>query len=119
MHKDVSTLWAHNAFILVCIYSHNNRRHCRVWRKQNVKYQAKLIQTTVKLPASVQIWGAISNRGQSLQRNVNGNMDSAKYQSDIIHDNEMTCERVVFLQRGYILCMISLFATTLKVLEYS
>ena len=48
-------------------HSHNNRRHCRVWRKQNVKYQAKLIQTTVKLPASVQIWGAINNRGQSLQ----------------------------------------------------
>ena len=47
--------------------SHNNRRHCRVWRKQNVKYQAKLVQTTVKLPASVQIWGAINNRGQSLQ----------------------------------------------------
>ena len=44
------------------------------------------MQTTVKLPASVQIWGAIGNRGQSLQRNVNGNMDSAKYQSDHIHD---------------------------------
>ena len=66
---------------LSVFHSHNNRRHCRVWRKKNVKYQAKLIQTTVKLPASVQIWGAISNRGQSLQRNVNGNMDSAKNQS--------------------------------------
>ena len=33
---------------------------------------------------------------------MNGNMDSAKYQSDIIHDNEMTCECVVFLQKGYI-----------------
>ena len=30
-------------------------------------------------------------------------MDSAKlYQSDIIHDIEMTCECVVFLQKGYI-----------------
>ena len=77
------------------------------------------MQTTVKLPASVQIWGAIGNRGQSLQRNMNGNMDSAKYQSDHIHDNEMTCECVVFLQKGYILCMISCHAITLKVLEYS
>ena len=70
MYKDISILRAHNAFTLVCIYSHYNRRHCRGWRKQNVKYmyQAKLIQTTVKLPASVQLWGAISNRGQSLQR---------------------------------------------------
>ena len=119
MRKDISILWAHNAFTLVCIYSHNNQRHCRVWRKQNVQYQAKLIQTTVKLPGSVQIWGAISNRGQSLQRNVNGNMDSAKNQSDIIHDDEMTCERVVFLQWGCILCMISRHAITLKVLEYS
>ena len=50
----------------------------------------------------MQILEAISNRGQSPQRNVNGNMDSAKYQSDIIHDNEMTCECVVFLQKEYI-----------------
>ena len=33
---------------------------------------------------------------------MNGNMDSAKYQSDIIHDIEMTCEYVVFPQKGYI-----------------
>ena len=59
-----------------------------------MKYHAKCIQTTLKLPTSVQVWGAISNRGMSLQRNVNGNMDSAKYQSDIIHDLEMTCECV-------------------------
>ena len=64
-----------------------------------MKYQAKCIQTTVKLPATVQVCVAISNRGLSLQRNVNGNMDSAKYQSDIIHDIEMTCECVVFLQK--------------------
>ena len=50
--------------------------------KQNVKYHVKCIQTTVKLPASVQVWGAISNRGLSLQRNVNGNMDSANDQSN-------------------------------------
>ena len=68
-----------------------------------MKYHAKCIQTTVKFPASVQVLGAISNRGMSLQRNVNGNMDSAKYQSDTIHDIEMTCEYVVFLQKGYFL----------------
>ena len=32
---------------------------------------------------------------------MNGNMDSAKYQSDVIHDNEMTRECVVFIQKGY------------------
>ena len=67
-----------------------------------MKYHAKCIQTTVKLPASMQVCGAISNRSLSLQRNVNGNMDSAIYQSDAIHDIEMTCECVVFLQKGYI-----------------
>ena len=72
-----------------------------------MKYHAKCIQTTVKLPASVQVWGAINNSGLSLQRNINGNMDCAKYQSDIIHDIEMTCECVVFLQKGYIFSMIS------------
>ena len=84
------------------IHSHNNRRYCRVWRKQNVKYHVKCIQTTVKFLTSVQVLGAISNKGMSLQRNVNGTLDNAKYQSDIIHDIEMTCECVVFLQKGYI-----------------
>ena len=67
-----------------------------------MKYLAKCIETTVKMQAPVQVWGAISNRGPPLQRNVNGNIDSAKYQSDIIHDIEMTRECVVFLQKGYI-----------------
>ena len=56
---------------------------------------------TLKFPANVQVLVVICNRGLALQRNVNGNMDSAKYQSDIIHDIEMTCECVVFLQKGY------------------
>ena len=57
---------------------------------------------TVKSPESVQICEAISDRCISFQRKVNGNMDSAKYQSDIIHDIEILCERVVFPQKGYI-----------------
>ena len=28
-------------------HNHNNRRHCRVWRKQNEQYHAKCIHTTV------------------------------------------------------------------------
>ena len=51
---------------------------------------------------SVQVYGAIRSRGQSLLRKVNGNMDSAKYQSVIIHDIEMTSECDVFPQEEYI-----------------
>ena len=36
----------------------------------------------------------------------------------IFHDNEMACECVVFLQKEYVLCMISRHAITLKELEY-
>ena len=57
---------------------------------------------TVKSPESVQVCEAISDRCISLQRKVNGNMDSAKYQSDINHDIEILCECVVFPQKGYI-----------------
>ena len=63
-----------------------------------MKYHDKCIQTSVKMPASVHVWGAIGNRGLSLQRNVNGNMDIAKYQSDVIRDIDMTSECVVLLQ---------------------
>ena len=50
----------------------------------------------------MQVWEAFSNRGLSLQRSVNGNMDNAKYQIDIIRDIEMAYESVVFLQKGSI-----------------
>ena len=60
------------------------------------------IQTTVKSPVSVQVWGAISINCLSFLRKFNGNMDSAKYQSNIIHHIEMACECVVFSQKGYI-----------------
>ena len=95
MHKDISSLWEHKATHspYSVFHSNNNRRHCRVLRKQNKKYLAKCIQTTVKSPVSVQVWEAIKHRGMSLEK-MNGNMDITKYQSDIIHDIEMTCECV-------------------------
>ena len=57
---------------------------------------------TVKSPESVRVCEAISDRCISLQRKVNGYMDSAKCQSDIIHDIEILCEYGVFPQKGYI-----------------
>ena len=68
----------------------------------NEKYLAKCIKTVVNSPVSVQVWGAISSRGLSLQRKVNSNMDRAKYESDIIYDIEMKCECAVFPQKGNI-----------------
>ena len=56
----------------------------------------------MKLPESVQVCEAFSDRYISLQRKVNGNMDSAKYQSDINHDIEILCECVVFPLKGYV-----------------
>ena len=50
---------------------------------------------------------------------MNGNMDSAKYQSYIIHDIEILCECVVLPQKDIFYTMISLHAITLKVLEHS
>ena len=67
-----------------------------------IKYNDKCIQITVKSPVSVQVWGALSSRGLSLLRKLNGNMDSARYKSDIIHDIEMACECVLFPQKGCI-----------------
>ena len=53
-------------------------------------------------PVSVQVLGAVRSRGLSFLRIVNGNMDSAKYQRDIIHGIEMTSECFVFPQMDYI-----------------
>ena len=70
-----------------------------------VVFGANRIRTTcyaVKSPVSLQVWVATSSRGLSLLRKVNGNKDTAKYQSEIMHDIEMKCECVVFPQKGYI-----------------
>ena len=80
-------------------HSHNSRRHCR---KQNEEYHTKRIQATIKSPVNVQVCGAISSRCMSLQRKVNDNINSAKYQSDIIHDIDILCECFRFPQKGYI-----------------
>ena len=56
----------------------------------------------MKSSVSVQVCEAISSRCISLQRKVNGNMDSAKYQCDITHAIEILCECGVFQQKGYI-----------------
>ena len=60
------------------------------------------IQTIVKLPVSMQDCGAISNRGLSFLRKLNGNLDSAKYQGDVIYDIKMVGECVMYPQKGYI-----------------
>ena len=75
-----------------------------VFGANRMKYNDKCIQTTLKSPVSVQVCGAISNRGISLLRELNGNMDSANYQSqsDIINDIEMACECVLIPQKGNI-----------------
>ena len=83
-------------------HSYDNRHHCRDWLEQNEKYHAKCIQIIVKSPVRIEVWGDIGSRGMSLLREVDGNMNSAKYQSDIIYDIEMTCKCVVFLHKGYI-----------------
>ena len=55
----------------------------------------------------------------ALQRKMNGNMDSAKRQSDIIHDIEILCECVVSLRMYISLYMISHHVMTIKVLKHS
>ena len=73
-----------------------------VFATNRMKYNDKCIKTTVKSPVSVQVWRAISSRGLYLLRKQDGNMNSIKYQSDIIHDIEMACGCVLFPQKGCI-----------------
>ena len=77
------------------------------------------IQTTLKLPVSVQVWGAISNRGLSFLRKLNGNMDSAKYQGDVFMILKWEVNALCSHRRNISLCMVSRHATRLKVLEHS
>ena len=43
-HKDMSSLWEHNATHSheSIFHSNSNRRHCQVWRKLNEKYHASV-----------------------------------------------------------------------------
>ena len=117
MHKGISLLWKHKAFTLVCISQSSQSTPCRVWRKQKSEYHAKCIQATVKSPVSV--CEAISSRCISHQRKVNGNIDSAKYQSDKSVILKYYVNALCPNRRDISLYMISRHAISLNGLEHS
>ena len=97
-NKDISLLWEHNTFTLVCVSQsfQSTPLSCLAQIEWGI---SSLVYSGYK---SVQVCEAISSRCISLQRKTNGSMDKAKYQSNIIHDIEILCECVVFPQMGYI-----------------
>ena len=70
-----------------------------------------------KIDSKCASFGSYKQKRKAL-RKMNGYMDNAKYQSEIIHDIEMTlC--CVPTKRAISVCMISRHAIALKVVEDS
>ena len=67
----------------------------------------------------MQVCEAISSKCISLQRNVNGNMDSAKYQLLLSMQLKYYVNALCSRRRDISLYMISSHAITLKVLEHT
>ena len=62
MHKDMHIPTVGTQRILMSLYFTvvSIDAIVLVWRKQNEKYRAKSIQTTVKSTVSVQVWGPLA-----------------------------------------------------------
>lgn len=82
--------------------SHNSSKYQRVWRKKEQRFQEDCLQRTVKSQASVQVWGAFSSKGVSMLKRVQGNLNSQRYQAEIINDIKNVCECLVFPDKDYI-----------------
>ena len=81
-------------------YSH--RRTQRVWRRKREKFHPACIDRCVKNPLGVMVWGAISSKGVSQLKLVNGTMNSKAYQDNIINDIKLQCECIMFPNKYYI-----------------
>ena len=66
-------------------------------------YNADCVNSKVKHPLSVQVWGAIYYYGKSQLKMVNGNLDSVKYQNEILQDITLKCDCLAYPMRNYII----------------
>ena len=72
--------------------TNNHRRTNKIWRRKHEKYNRDCINSKVKHPLSIQVWGAISYYGKSHLKMVNGNLNSIKYQTEILGDIKLKCD---------------------------
>ena len=82
--------------------TNNHRRTNRMWRRKHEKYNRECINSKVKHPLSIQVWGAISYYGKSQLQMVNGNLNSIKYQTEILGDIKLKCDCMAYPIKNYI-----------------
>ena len=82
--------------------TYNHRRTQKIRRRKHEKYNPDCINYCVKNPLGVLVWGAISSKGVSQLKLVKGNLNSERYQREIICDIKMQCECLMFPQKNYI-----------------
>ena len=63
-----------------------SKRRQYVWRKVGEEYDQACIQTTVKYPGKVNVWGCFSWHGLGELVVIDGNLDAKQFVS-ILHDN--------------------------------
>ena len=80
----------------------SHRRTKKVWRRKHEVYHPACINRCVKNPFGVMVWGAISSKGVSQLKLVNGRMNSKYYQENIMNDIKLQCECVMFPGKEYI-----------------
>ena len=67
-------------------------KKCLVTRKSSERLSRNCVQLTPKRPVKVHVWGIINKYGMGPLRLVNGNLNSEKYQQEIIFDIEEICK---------------------------
>ena len=108
-----STYWRKVLFTDESIFRTNsNRKKFGVWRFSHEKYHPRCIQTTVKHPAQIHVWGIISPYGPGLLKKVTGTLNSNTYQSNIIMTLILFASASCFLGRTFFFNKIMLIATS-------
>lgn len=73
----------------------NNRRTVLVTRKCGEKFSKSCIAPTLKNAVQIHCWGAIGWRGVGPLKQVGGNLNAIKYQTEIIQDLQEVAQRIV------------------------
>ena len=82
--------------------TYNHRKKQRVWRRNHEKFHPECINSKVKHPLSVQVWGAISYFGKSQLKQFNVNLNSIKNQTEILQDIKLKCDCLAYPIKNYI-----------------
>jgi len=88
--------------IVFTVQSYSSTRKVRIRRISNKKYNNTLTQPVMRHRPKIHVCGCFTSQGVELLKRIHGNMNSGKYQKEILHDMRIVDKCLVFPESAFI-----------------